>query len=388
MSVCNITAVTFRLAGAIVPLTGPIFRGVYGKYRPNPPTPGSFRQFIGKLAAKIGFGQKPASAFKSQPHPLLNVAKIEIPESLKADLPQTALGRIMSATPIVMTVIATMLAGLASSEMTKAQYDRSLAAQQQSKAGDQWSFFQAKRLRSAFQSSALDQSELQASNEIHPLDTVALLQSIASSPGAEKTLPLLDSEAGLEALALLQKGKLPAIASNAAVAPEVKAALNAIEALKPDAEIAELLAKVSDKLLTESILSAKERTDAFDAATKPVNQAIDTAENALQQKPTSPTKRDFIAARLRFAALRYDTEARLNQAIASLYELQVRKNNISAERHHHRSQRFFYGMLGAQMAVIISTFSIAARQRNLLWTLAAAAGVTALAFAAYVYLYV
>ena len=301
-------------------------------------------------------------------------------------MPQTPLGRIMSATPIVMTVIATMLAGLASSEMTKAQYDRSLAAQQQSKAGDQWSFFQAKRLRSALQRNTLDL--LQASNEIHPLDTVALLQSIAASAGAEKTLPLLDSQAGLDALALLQKGELPAIASNAALAPEVKAALNAIEALKPDAEIAELLAKVGDKLLTESILAAKERSDAFDAATKPVNTVIDTAENALQQQPTSPAKRDFIAARLRFAALRYDTEARLNQTIASLYELQVRKNNISAERHHHRSQRFFYGMLGAQMAVIISTFSIAARQRNLLWTLAAAAGVTALAFAAYVYLYV
>ena len=299
------------------------------------------------------------------------------------------LGRIMSATPIVMTVIATMLAGLASSEMTKAQYDRSLAAQQQSKAGDQWSFFQGKRLRSIIEHIPFDTLDLQqASNEIRPLDTVALLQSIASSPGAEKTLPLLDSQAGLDALALLQKGELPAIASNAAIAPEVKGALNAIEALKPDAEIAELLAKVGDKLLTESILAAKERSDAFDAATKPVNTVIDTAEKALQQQPTSPAKRDFIAARLRFAALRYDTEARLNQAIASLYELQVRKNNISAERHHHRSQRFFYGMLGAQMAVIISTFSIAARQRNLLWTLAAAAGVTALAFAAYVYLYV
>ena len=94
--------------------------------------------------------------------------KAELPETLKADLPPTLLGRIMSSTPVVMTVIATMLAGLASSEMTKAQYDRSLAAQQQSKAGDQWSFFQAKRLRSALQHNALDL--LQAANEIHPLE--------------------------------------------------------------------------------------------------------------------------------------------------------------------------------------------------------------------------
>ena len=65
--------------------------------------------------------------------------------------------------------------------------------------------------------------------------------------------------------------------------------------------------------------------------------------------------RDFIAARLRFTAARYDTEARLNQSIANIYELQVRKSNASAERHHRRSRKIFYGMLAAQAAVIIAT---------------------------------
>jgi hypothetical protein len=45
-------------------------------------------------------------------------------------------------------------------------------------------------------------------------------------------------------------------------------------------------------------------------------------------------------------------------------------------------------MLAAQLAVIISTFAIAARQRSFLWSIAAAAGMAAIAFAAYVYLYV
>ena len=56
--------------------------------------------------------------------------KIQIPDELKKDLPQTKWGKILAATPIIMTVVATMLAGLASSEMTKAQYDRASAAQQ------------------------------------------------------------------------------------------------------------------------------------------------------------------------------------------------------------------------------------------------------------------
>jgi hypothetical protein len=60
--------------------------------------------------------------------------KVNIPAELKADLPQTRFAKLLSATPVVMAVVATMLAGLASSEMTRAQYARALAAQQQSKA--------------------------------------------------------------------------------------------------------------------------------------------------------------------------------------------------------------------------------------------------------------
>src|ERR1017187_2276838 len=106
--------------------------------------------------------------------------KVQIPEELKSDVPQNRFGKMLAATPVVMAVIATMLAGLASSEMTRAQYDRALAAQQQSKAGDQWSFFQAKRLRGAFQRNSLDL--LQSIAELHPLDAAALKHSAEQLP--------------------------------------------------------------------------------------------------------------------------------------------------------------------------------------------------------------
>ena len=47
---------------------------------------------------------------------------------------------------------------------------------------------------------------------------------------------------------------------------------------------------------------------------------------------------------------------------------------------------FFYGMLGAQAAVTVSTLALAMRKKSTLWSLAAAAGLTAVAFAAWVYL--
>ena len=334
--------------------------------------------------------------------------KVEIPDQLKADVPQNNWGKMLAATPVVMAVIATLLAGLASSEMTRAQYDRALAAQQQSKVGDQWSFFQAKRLRGALQRNALDL--LQSTVELHPL-TAAGLKAAAEqwpAPPSEseaakvrtEMLAVLDSPVGQQALIFLQRGEVPQPGTAPELDPNLKAALAAVENLTPESRVTSLLAPVSLKTLDEALLAARDRAQAFDTVTKPVNQTIDQLENLLARQAASPEAkasppasgasltRAFTAARLRYAALRYELEARLNQAIAGFYELQVRKSNISAERHHNRSQRFFFGMLAAQLGVIVSTLAMAARQRNLLWALAAAAGLLAVAFAIYVYLYV
>ncbi len=345
---------------------------------------------------------------------LMKPTKITIPEELKADLPQSRFGKILSATPVVMAVIATMLAGLASSEMTRAQYDRSLGAQQQSKAGDQWSFFQAKRLRGAIQRNTADL--MQTVTEVHGFEPAALKQLAvqttgpAGSPEQEalkkELLGVHDSAAGQQALALLQSGQAPKTGSAPALDPKIKAAMEGVETSIPDPELAVLVNQVDNQSIEAALQVARDQTQEFDTATKPMNQAIDQLDallsrlTALRQKlnparseatsadPVVSLARDFTAARLRYAALRYEIEARLNQTIANLYELQVRKSNISAEHHHRRSQRFFFGMLGAQLGVIISTFAMAAKKRNLLWSIAAAAGLVAIAFAVYVFLYV
>jgi len=314
--------------------------------------------------------------------------KVQIPKELKADVPLTAFGKILAATPVVMAVVATMLAGLASSEMTRAQYSRSLAAQQQSKAGDQWSFFQAKRLRGAFQRNTAEL--LQAVSEVHPLDPAAL-RKWAEQP-QPKLLAALDSQPGKDALGFLQRGEAPPAGAAPALDPKLKAALDGLEQSRTDAEMAALLAPVGNPVLEAALRAARNRSLAFDESTAPINRVIDQVDALLGAAAAPPAGpwigRDFTAARLRYTAARYDVEARLNQSIANLYELQVRKSNFAAERHHARSQRFFYGMLAAQLGVIVSTFAMAARKRSLLWSLAAAAGVLAIAFAIYVYLYV
>jgi flagellar hook-basal body complex protein FliE len=293
-------------------------------------------------------------------------AKIQIPDNLKSELPPTKWGKILGMTPIVMTVIATMLAGLASSEMTKAQYDRSLAAQLQAKAGDQWSYYQAKKLRSAVARNTLDL--LAATSEVAPLEPAAL-------PNADTAT-----------VAALAKNQLPE-AATAKFDEPVQTALDLVANSRPETEIAAALAKVQPASLAASLIAAQDAVTAFDNATKSVNKAVDKFDETLRAGDRN-VFRGFAAARLRYTAARYDAEARLNMAVGGIYELQVRQNNYSAEKHHARSGKFFFGMLASQMAVIISTFAIAARQRNFLWSLAAAAGAAAVAFSVYVFLYV
>ena len=277
--------------------------------------------------------------------------KTTIPEELKAEIPQTTWGKILSITPIVMTVVATLLAGLASSEMTRAQYDRALGAQLQSKAGDQWSFFQAKKLRGAMQRSSLEL--LTATADIRPI----------TNPVLERT----------------------PVPASLRLDASIEAPLQALEKQSPETEIAALLKPVDDKSLAAALQAAKDNALAFEATLAPANQALEQLEKSLPAGDKAAA-RDLTAVRMRYHAARYEAEAKLNQSIASLYELQVRKINSSAERHHNRSGMFFFGMLAAQAAVIVSTFAIAAHKRNLLWSLAAAAGIAAIVFAIYVYL--
>lgn len=277
--------------------------------------------------------------------------KNKLPEGLTADIPQTKWGKILSVTPVVMTVVATLLAGLASSEMTRAQYDRALGAQLQSKAGDQWSYFQAKKMRGAMQRSSLE-----------------LLQAITDTrPAGQPNLPQVPAPAPLDLEA------------------NIDTALLALEKQAPESEMAEHLKSVDDQALAAALQSAKANAIAFDAITTAAGQKLDAAEKAIPAGDKT-ANHEFSAAKMRYNAARYENEARVNQAIASLLELQVRKANLSAERHHKRSGKFFFGMLAAQAAVIVSTFAIAARQRSFLWSVAAVAGLAAVVFAIYVYL--
>jgi hypothetical protein len=131
--------------------------------------------------------------------------------------PRSLWETVLTSTPVILTIVATFLAGQSSGEMTRAQYHRALASQNQSKVGDQWAFFQAKRMRgtsyemtaelldtlrdvSPFQRDSLPTAAQQMARELKPAvaQSERLREAVAAVRGANGN----DSLGQLEARAV------------------------------------------------------------------------------------------------------------------------------------------------------------------------------------------
>jgi hypothetical protein len=405
---------------------------------------------------------------------------------------------VLTATPVALTVLATILAGLSSSELTRAQYHRTLAAQDQSKTSDEWAYFQAKKYRSTYSAGTGSQLRLQstrqpftpavltaltdrATNHLQNLDERLgnLLQESQSSPGdsgkklqehltayrqgvkerllaAQAAWPngaqvVKDAEVQT-ALQMLESDELPAAngtgkAADAYAAltsdlrsinPAILDAFQAIDTHKSRRELDALCNRISDEQVRQALEVVENHVERFDRAVKPVGQAhervgkflddilqayawaregasdlhreagepapnnktnpigeqfqhhLDQLAQNTEAEDAAATRRgaDFMAARLRYNARRYDHEAHYNQTSAWLHEIQVNKSSLLSERHRYRSSLFFFGMLAAQAGVTIATITLALRRRSILWTLATLAGLTAVVLGGYVYLFI
>jgi hypothetical protein len=237
-------------------------------------------------------------------------------------------------------------------------------------------------LRSTFIKNEL--AYLQATTELRPLDP-AKLQSMVSHDSSDNLSSVIP---------VLLGAKLAAPDSKPISHSEVREALSVVNGEMADSDAARLIRMLSPEVLEEEVQAARRNARDFDRIVAPVTQVVETIEaqfstNIVRESDRfRPLWRDFTAARMRVDLARYDLEARYNRTIAELLELQVRVSNVTAERHHRKSQQLFAGMLIAQMAVILSTVSIAARQKPLVWFVSAILGLAAVGFGSYVYLFI
>jgi len=358
---------------------------------------------------------------------------------------------ILVSTPIILTVVATVLAGLSSSEMSSAQYFRSLAAQMQSKASDQWGYFQAKKLRAEqcgntaqilrgiSQPTPMDATDLRdTANRL----TDEMLRVSARIYLLHRSMPLVLTELsehwkaaaafvsqlntgttrpdGTDALGSFMSGEISDIPEQPIGNQQIIDAVRAVDSHVPESDLERQAGQISQGDLDRANTIANENADAFDKALEQINpgrmrieqvctgisheavaferaarQASDQVvatepanSIAAMHEPTSQFSSAVAIAGLNFNSNRYQREAHYNQVLAQLLEVQVRRQSFISDRHRVRSRQFFYGMLGAQAGVTIATFSRAVRRGSWLWGLAASAGLAAVTFAAYVYLFV
>lgn len=349
----------------------------------------------------------------------------------------------MGAVPVALTVLATVLAGLSSSEMTQSMFHRSQAAQYQAKAGAQWGFFQAKRIRGTSLETSFDLLKVMSdppSLDLNRLKAAAgdaedgLRRGLEtakkegdSANGAVDALTravdgvrsirprwdaLFAAPASDEALHSLASDTLPQIEERHSDDPDIRQAVAAIKSRQTERQTAEVIARVQPARLDEALEFAEANADAFDKACQPITRTVRRVEPLLAelaaivrriQAPTRdrPAARQIVddlkkeleelnaglmAARQDFTARRYAREAGYNQGSAELYEILVRRSGVDSDRHRNRSKNFFYAMLAAQAGVTIASLALAKAHHSSLWLLAGLAGVTALGFGVFVYL--
>jgi hypothetical protein len=322
----------------------------------------------------------------------------------------------LAAIPVALTVLATIFAGMSSSEMTRSMYFRSLAGQYQAKAGSQWGFFQAKKMRGTTLDS---QSDLSMLFYVKPFDeSISLglrealkqakqnLSKVSTLPNSAKNLvAVLDSDDAKTALKYLGSSDLPPVVAKPVETEQLGELLKAVRSRVPESKTADLVGKLPIETLESAIVTAEANADAFDQACDPVVNSIRKLERAVGDvdrqigglaDPPAEIKSlagavHGAALSLRFAAQdftsrRYDREAKYNQQIGELYEVQVRTAGYESERHRIRSKNFFYAMLCAQAGVTIASLALAKSRQSAFWFIAGLAGVVAVAFGAYVYL--
>ncbi len=241
--------------------------------------------------------------------------------------------RVLTSTPIVMTVLATVLAGLSSSEMTLAQYHRALAAQNQSKAGDQWSLFQAKRIRGSnlemtidlLQSEAdpegIGAAELQTAvdqlpQELHRAVKQAkkLIEAIAAAKGelgesgkalqqaaiklrdlatdrakaAETARDQIKQELARdevqEAVTSLRTHKLPRVEFRPLTHPQMVEAIQAVHDRRPESETANLMGQISEETIRQAIQDAEANIQAAEIAYKPISDTSTRLDKLLREQ--------------------------------------------------------------------------------------------------------
>lgn len=311
---------------------------------------------------------------------------MDAPEAVKVEVPKSLLDKLGAALPVGLTALATAFAGMSTSELQRAMFWKSQAAQDQSQATNQWSYAGFKRDRALIMQTSA--AQLRAASGYAPANlSPAMLPPIKVKPDDANAEDIRKEQeaAQTRALELLQKKSLDPVPLPEPLDPNIVVLQKAIKSRESESELLKLAGRIKLATITAAIDDAEKRSADYDALMSPIFKAAAEISGS-ESGATNTIRSARQAAGYDLEERRYRLESQLNQGIGYLYEIRVRVTSAESDKHRHKSELFFYAMLSAQVGATVAALALARKTKSLLWLLAGTTGVVALGIGAYVYL--
>lgn len=295
----------------------------------------------------------------------------------RPDEPRTLLEKVGPAVAVGLTALAAVFGSMSAAQLQQAMYWKSQAAQDQSKATNQWSLFGFKRSRA--------------------LEMEAAAARSRSESGYLRFTFITEGDGGAsEAVKWLNGDGPPRTELPPPENKDLGQLVADIRARKPETDLLALAGRIPIEALNKAVDDGEnfifETTEVqwdgvVKAAKKAAQKVIDEAARKKADEPVDAAKKaraDAVQA-LVFGMedRRYRGEGALNNALGYLYEARVRYSAATSDQHRRKSEVLGYAMLVAQIGAVAASLALARRKGFSLWLVAGGIGMVALAFGAY-----
>lgn len=292
------------------------------------------------------------------------------------DPPRGLLDKLGAALPVALTALATVFASLSNGALQEAMYWKSQAAQDQSKAANQWSLAGFKRDRALVMLAAVAQLRAQCG---YAAPRFALPPGAAGE--AQKALGWLTDKGDAGGPPVV---RLPEVGD-----PTIEELRAGIEGREPERDLLKRAARVPHAAINRALDDAEKFVERTDRDWDPVVRAAGALVRAqLEVPPDAAPERRAAATAAQAAGFdleerRYRLEARLNQGLAFLYEIRTRVSAAESDRHRQKSTVLSYAMLVAQVGAVASSLALARKQKSAMWLFAGVVGLISVGVGGY-----
>jgi hypothetical protein len=304
-------------------------------------------------------------------------------DTTKPEEPKTFIDKVGPALAVGLTALAAVFGSMSAAALQQAMYWKSQAAQDQSKATNQWSLAGFKRDRALIMQTSA--AQLRAQSEFRPASFTI------STPDAaqQKALGWLTEEKG-------EKAGPPRVSLPEVKDDKINELRAAIEQRAPEAELLAKAAKVPMAAINKAIDDAEKFVEQTDKDWDPfVKEAVkivqaqtvikdDAPEAEVRQKTRNAAA--ATAAGFELEQRRYRGESFLNQGVAFLYEIRVKVSTAESDKHRTKSQSLSYAMLVAQIGAVAASLALSRKKGASMWLVAGIIGVVAVGFGGYAFL--